>query len=317
MQSTGPAALIIGYRRHQNVKDLLTRCLLANVSKIYLSLDAAKGGDLAAQRDSELVKAVAHQFQQENPGLLTYYVRRTNVGCAVSVLSSLDWVFQSENEVIVLEDDCLPNPAFFTFVRAGLKEIQSQQNLWLVSGNQFAPESIFNDGWTTSTYPLIWGWATNRTKWDEMRASIRSEIASPKGPYLSRLNPDRVFWQTGARRCLNGFVDAWDILLATKMLENGKFSILPSRNLVSNRGSEDFATHTVIGNPLLNRNTEECAERRATPVFNKDVNSWLRKNVYGISFRHLFSTTIRDLLNIFKSPKFDTPLIQRWDSNKI
>ena len=38
-----------------------------------------------------------------------------NLGCKRRVSSGLDWVFDTVEEAIILEDDCLPHPTFFRF----------------------------------------------------------------------------------------------------------------------------------------------------------------------------------------------------------
>ena len=50
--------------------------------------------------------------------------------------------------------------------------LDSIDDLLLISGNQFHQNvGIVSDlNWTN--YPLIWGWATTRIKWNEMRLGI-------------------------------------------------------------------------------------------------------------------------------------------------
>ena len=36
-----------------------------------------------------------------------------NMGCKKRIASGLDWAFQQSDELIILEDDCLPRPQFF------------------------------------------------------------------------------------------------------------------------------------------------------------------------------------------------------------
>ena len=38
-----------------------------------------------------------------------------NLGCKNRVSSGLDWVFDTVEQAIILEDDCLPHPSFFRF----------------------------------------------------------------------------------------------------------------------------------------------------------------------------------------------------------
>ncbi|HEY5811446.1 MAG TPA: hypothetical protein VIT23_02185, partial [Terrimicrobiaceae bacterium] len=42
-------------------------------------------------------------------------LRSENLGCKEAVSSAITWFFDHEPEGIILEDDCLPSPAFFWF----------------------------------------------------------------------------------------------------------------------------------------------------------------------------------------------------------
>jgi hypothetical protein len=309
-----PAVLILGYRRSNNIKLILELCAQEKISKIFLSVD----GPLPdASEDSAAIRAIAADFQKKYPGLMILHLRESNVGCAVSVLTSLDWVFKFESEIIVLEDDCIPTHDFFTFVKKGLKYISTRADVWLVSGNQFAPENLFSDGWTLSHYPLIWGWATNRNHWYAIRQALQNSRKDTRSNSTNVKFIELLFWKAGARRCLDGTIDAWDILLASEVIKNDKYALLPSVNLVSNTGDEHFATHTSAGSSFLNHQTQRLQEISKPPKPNIELDYWIRIKLYGISIRHLFTIPTRDVLNKFKKKKFNLSLIERWDSNQI
>ncbi|WP_223209916.1 hypothetical protein [Picosynechococcus sp. NKBG042902] len=40
-----------------------------------------------------------------------------NLGCRERVSSGITWVFEQVEEAIILEDDCVPAPSFFRFVK--------------------------------------------------------------------------------------------------------------------------------------------------------------------------------------------------------
>ena len=46
--------------------------------------------------------------------VMTQYAS-ANMGCRRRVSSGLDWVFDTVEQAIILEDDCLPDPSFFRF----------------------------------------------------------------------------------------------------------------------------------------------------------------------------------------------------------
>jgi len=41
--------------------------------------------------------------------------RETNLGCRAAVSGAITWFFEHEEEGIILEDDCLPDPSFFPY----------------------------------------------------------------------------------------------------------------------------------------------------------------------------------------------------------
>ena len=45
----------------------------------------------------------------------------TNLGCKTRMATGLTWAFEQAEELIVLEDDCLPDPTFFSFTQSLLR----------------------------------------------------------------------------------------------------------------------------------------------------------------------------------------------------
>lgn len=50
----------------------------------------------------------------------------TNLGCRDRVSSGLDWVFDTVEEAIIIEDDCLPDPTFFRFAEELLERYRDE-----------------------------------------------------------------------------------------------------------------------------------------------------------------------------------------------
>lgn len=169
-----PAVLIIAYRRTLEIERILQECQENNIKKIYVALDGPKVGDTGGEKDNKAIRELVTNYQKNYSGVITTLFRDQNVGCAASCLSACDWVFENEEYVIVLEDDCIPSPDFFEFARASIDALDSNSNIWLACGTQFAPKDIHNDSWSLSSYALIWGWVTSRAKWKEISSAIRS-----------------------------------------------------------------------------------------------------------------------------------------------
>jgi hypothetical protein len=88
--------------------------------------------------------------------------RESNLGCRKAVSNAISWFFQSVEEGIILEDDCLPSPSFFfTFCAEMLQRYRHDEKIMMISGNNFQNGiRRGNASYYFSQIPNIWGWAT-------------------------------------------------------------------------------------------------------------------------------------------------------------
>lgn len=311
-QLANPAVLIIAYRRKVEIEIILRECKENNINRIYVALDGPKNGSKGGKKDNLAIKEIVTNFQENYSGVVKTLYRNQNVGCAASCLSACDWVFENEQHVIVLEDDCIPSRDFFEFARSSIYTIDYDPNVWLACGTQFAPSNIQNDSWMLSSYALIWGWVTNQFKWKEMSSAIRSGSPIPKKIGVSPW--ERVYWNQGSRRAYSGWKDVWDTILLQQMIANQKFAILPSEPLITNVGDDTSATHTFGESPWLHLKLGQFTTPKKSPEIATPNDKWLRSNFYRIAPRHFVTTRIthfKDLLNAKNTPL--SPLFRRWN----
>jgi|LakMenEpi03Aug12_release.lakeMendotaPanAssembly.Ray.scaffolds.fasta_scaffold332519_2 hypothetical protein len=314
--------LIVAYRRAQNVKEILEVCLNSGIKSIYITVDAPKTRSTEAVRDHQQVLQVIENISSGSHPNVTIRVRvaESNYGCAVSVISGCDWAFQSASELLVIEDDCIPNSTFFEFANNNLNQLSLEKGVVMVCGTQFAPISLTGKVAMLSRYPLTWGWGTNREVWHEIRKSFE------QNPYLLMLsqmiaiNSDTSFWRAGSRRALSGVTDVWDTVLVEYMLRRNLLSILPPRNLVLNNGNDTVATHIALNSKWTYQPTH------SDPILytgriekNLAVEIWIRKFCYKISLRHLVSTRITLIADclLLKKRKFRISLVKRLETAKF
>jgi hypothetical protein len=307
-----PAVLIIAYRRTVEIERILQECQENNIKKIYVALDGPKAGDIDGEKDNKAIRELVTNYQKNYSGVITTLFRDQNVGCAAACLSACDWVFENEEYAIVLEDDCIPSPDFFEFARASINPLNSDSNIWLACGTQFAPKDIHNDSWSLSTYALIWGWLTSRANWQEISSAIR--IGNPISKINSTTPWERIYWNQGSRRAYSGWKDVWDTILLQQMIANNKYAILPNEPLITNVGNDSSATHTVENSPWLHLNLGKFNAPQNPPAISTTADKWLYSKFYKIALRHLVTTRIthlRDFMNKANIPL--SPLYERWD----
>lgn len=304
------AALIIAYRRFENLEVLVNQCLKVGFGKIYIALDFAASD--AAKDDVDACLRLGRDFEDQFPSLITLKLAKHNLGCALSVLTACDWAFQEEEFVVVLEDDCLPSSDFFSYIADGIREMNRNESIFLVCGTQFAPNSLTKGKWLLSKYPLIWGWATSKTKWALIKSTYLEIGSNNDFAHFPSRNEYR-YWKAGTRRALQGFVDAWDTPLVFVVNSLGGLVLLPGENLVRNIGNDNAATHTVESSKWLNRPSISYSPTDNQPEYNSGVDSWLRVKFYRISLRHFLSTKITFILDSLRiNKKIKKPLLESW-----
>lgn len=310
MYHSGAAALIITYRRFANLEKLVDLCLQSGIARVYISSDGSKSYD--DREDVSKVNREIARLIDLHPGKIVTKFSSINLGAAVNVLSSCDWVFGQEDFVLILEDDCIPSAEFFTFVFDYKDLLKTRADLYLICGTQFAPESLTKNFVYTSKYPMVWGWASYASKWRELTSEIKT-FPNPNFRLFKMSGNDSVFWRAGARRAMEGFVDAWDIPLVNALREIKGKVIVPGANLVINIGGDDKATHTINGSDWINTPIGTYSFTNLTVVENNKLDNWIKKHVYRIRFKHQISTRIThvfDRLHIYKPSR--KSLLTRW-----
>jgi hypothetical protein len=219
----------------------------------------------------------------------------SNLGLAIAILSALKWFFNSEACGYIIEDDLDFDSNFLDFCDSALVHFENDLDVWLISGNQYSNDK--NNGiWVN--YPLIWGWASWREKWNEIEKYILQNHLSPHG--LLPFNVTK-FWQLGNWRAQKGILDSWAVPLAANMRLRNKFCLLPPVNLVSNKGVGEGAVHTTENawhtnwkiSHELERNdfTNQWLEPKNSFII-ENSNHFLEEKIYQIKSRHIFSTYI-------------------------
>jgi len=180
-----------------------------------------------------------------------------NLGCKRRVSSGLDWVFEQVEEAIILEDDCLPHPSFFRFCEEMLLYYRYDQRISQICGNNFQfGYKLNSDSYYFSKHSHIWGWASWRDRWKndydvEMREWQNIKDAKRVTDLFSPSMNKRK-WTKLFDDIQHGKVDTWDYQLYFSLLFNGRLSIIPNSNLISNIGFGPEATHTIINGPTAN-----------------------------------------------------------------
>ena len=256
-----PVLLVI-HRRPAATRRVFDAIAMARPRRLFI---AADGPATAEDREAcELTRAavqsvdwdcrVRHDFSDQNLGLN----RR--------MISAVNWVFGESESAIILEDDCLPHPRFFSFCSSVLDRYQHDSRVLHVSGECYRGTRESDCSYFFSKYPLAWGWATWRRAWSLFDARMSSWPRFRRQPEADALfdsRDERAYWLSTFDRLhqdqLAGRSASWDYAWYYACMTNG-LSIHPASNLVTNIGYGPLASNTRDDSTLSNRPTETLEE---------------------------------------------------------
>jgi predicted O-methyltransferase YrrM len=225
----------------------------ARPAKLYVAADGPRAqvpGDAAACAET---RRILEGIDWECEVKLLF--REKNLGCKVAVSTALDWFFLREEEGIVLEDDCLPDPSFFGYCSELLERYRDVERVMMISGDNFQYGRVRGEGsYYFSRFSHIWGWASWRRAWSRYDVSMgglpryleRDRIAE-----IVERQEERDYWLHSFVRCYQGEIDTWDYQWTFSMWEHDGVSILPNVNLVTNIGFGPDAVHCQNADSLL------------------------------------------------------------------
>lgn len=172
----------------------------------------------------------------------------TNLGSGKRISSGLTRALGLLGEAIIIEDDILPHPDFFTFCEMMLERYRAVPEVHGISGynpiGRYLPKERCA---VPSLTHLTWGWATWNRAWTAYRGNLEGwEDRAVRDRIKSYVNDPLYFDELvrAFRVVEKREVDAWDYQWVYTMLYEQRYAIVSSVNLVENLGFMQDATHT-------------------------------------------------------------------------
>lgn len=170
-----------------------------------------------------------------------------NMGCQSRVVSGLNFVFQNEEEAIILEDDCVPSIDFFWFCEQMLFQYKDDERIMQISGCNIVPEHKIKESYLFSVFCNVSGWATWRRAWEKFDFSMKEYPEFRKKKIIYRLFPESAaqIIEGEMDRVYDGRMNSWAYRWLLARMVNSSLGITPAVNLVENIGfGREDATNT-------------------------------------------------------------------------
>lgn len=243
--------LILAYNRPDKMRGLIEALRALRPMTIMVVVDGPKHGNAA---DAVRVQAVRDAVGAIDwtDDLHTRF-RPVNIGLRRSVVDAVSWATSEYGQVIVIEEDVIPGPAFIPYAEHMLERYRDDERISHISGYNVVPGFALDHPEAPNrltVYPESIAWATWDRAWraydDELSWGPRTRIASLRAVVGSL--PAALRWKQNFRDANAGRISTWAYRWIASMWSGGRVVLSPNHNLVTYVG-QDEGTHTTTAPP--------------------------------------------------------------------
>ena len=310
----GVPILFLIFNRPDTTKQVFEEIRKAAPQKLYVASDGPREN---REEEKEKVEAIREYILESinwDCEVKTLF-REKNLGCGKGPAQAITWFFENEEMGIILEDDCLPSQSFFSYCEELLKKYEFDSRIYHIAG--FNPltitETPLNSSYYFARIEHCWGWASWRRAWKEYSFEIIDLDDFIKKNTIKKVfnrKEAQKYWINLFKNIPKGEKDFWDFQWTYSIFKNEGVCINPAKNLVSNIGFGEEATHT------KDKNTVFCNQKRyeidtiihpdIITIDNHIINE-INKKAFGIHWYYYFKKKIKQVLRRiinYKNPHF-------------
>lgn len=300
---TTPVVLFI-FNRPDTTKRVFEEIRKAEPERLFVIADGPRQN---VERDKELCKltrGITQNIDWDCKVTRDYAVE--NYGLRKRVSSGLTQMFNSVDEAIILEDDCIPHQSFFPFCQELLETYHDEKKVMMISGNNFFDELRNKEySYHFSSFNHIWGWATWKRAWHLYNDEMEDWPNLREGDFLSNILQDDVsvnYYKTIFQEVYENKINSWAYRWLYSMLRKDGLSIVPSKNLVTNIGFGTEATNAISNSHHTANIIAEEIEfpLKHPPITERDLEAdmYATKILHRFRGKDLIIRTIKKLLRM-------------------
>jgi hypothetical protein len=236
--------VLFGFNRPLEIQAVFAQIATLKPARLFLVADGPRLGYPSDEVLCHQVRTIISNVTWECQIFKLFF--DTNQGCRQAIIQGLNWVFENETKAIILEDDCIPDPSFFSFCQELLDYYQDNDRIMSIGGYRYLPDEIQStESYCFSKYTQSWGWATWRRAWDLMDSELMTWEDISQSTWLEAYlaNPKYLaYWKYIFNKMRRG-MNAWDYAWAYSCWRNNGLTIHPKVNLITPIGFGNNATH--------------------------------------------------------------------------
>jgi len=228
--------LLILYNRVDETHNLFQIIRKLKPEKLYV---AADGANRAIPLDYQTCLKTRSVIMPEWKCETKYLFHDEHIGKSKNVYKAISWMFEQEEEGIVLFDDTLPNIDFFHYCEELLEKYRDVPQIMHIGANYLERKRKYlKNSYHFTAYSFIWGFATWKRAWQGFNLDIKGE---PEDAYrvIDKFvqNPiEKMFCHRIYNVLRKHNLDYWEYQYNYHIWLNNGLCISPNVNLVTNVG---------------------------------------------------------------------------------
>ncbi len=238
------SVLMLFFNRPDHLAEVFAEVKKARPARLFLYQDGPRGerdmaGIEACRKivdDSEIDwQCEVHRLYQEK-----------NFGCDPSEYLSQKWAFSMTDKCMVLEDDDVPSQSFFPFCKELLDRYENDERVWMIAGFNSEENTDIKDSYFFTSVFSIWGWASWRRVIDTWDADYSWLEDNEKLAKVENVIREKHLRNDIIPMCRDHKASGkayYESIFWSSMLLNDGIAIMPSLNMINNRGVTDDSTH--------------------------------------------------------------------------
>ncbi|MBQ8635694.1 nucleotide-diphospho-sugar transferase [bacterium] len=292
------AVLLITFNRLDCLKKVFEKVALIKPKRLYISSDGWRENKVGEKEKVLEVRKWLLENVNWDCDIHTRFLEQNSGGCKNGVSSAISWMFETEEEGIILEDDCVPSLSFFAFCEKLLEKYKGDKKVYSICG--YIPvDSVKSEyPYEFATMSHCWGWATWKNKWKDFSTNI-SDYTKDDIEALYIHKDSKKYWQWILKRVQSNEIDSWYFPWNFYIAKNKGLTIFPTKNLISNNGDMGVHYENSCQDKRLNTKIFELEINKFNPKYTtKNTNKTLWDNFYLLQsgttsklnfFEYLFS----------------------------
>jgi hypothetical protein len=166
--------LLVLYNRVEETHNLFQIIRKIKPEKLYV---AADGANRKIPIDYQMCLKTRSVIMPEWNCETKFLFHDEHLGKSKNIFQAVSWLFEQEEEGIILFDDTRPNVEFFHYCEQLLEKYRDVPEIMHIGANYLERKKKYlKNSYHYTAYSFIWGFATWRRAWKGFRLDVKGEF---------------------------------------------------------------------------------------------------------------------------------------------